>query len=106
MAVESAQVDLHKFDGLAVHRGISRGMHALRGLQRLAHLKHAASVATVSSCGSLPEASACLGTAPERVLSNLVELTHRQQRRAYAGSPAPQQIRDFAIIGEALAASS
>ena len=82
-------------------------MHALRGSQRLAHLKHAASVATAPCCSSLPEACVCCGPALKRVLYSLRELTYlqpqqqqQQQRRAYAGSPAPQQIRDFAIIGQ------
>ena len=100
-------------DGSRVHAQVndllidlaSRGMHALRAFQRLAHLKHAASVATAPCCRSLLEPSVCSGAAAERVLNSLRELTHlqpqqQQQQRGYAGSPAPQQIRDFAIIGE------
>ena len=80
-------------------------MHCLHALKSLTNSTHAASLVAALCCRSVIERGACWAAAPACELISLRDFRQplqqqQHQRRKYAGSPPPQQIRDFAIIGE------
>ncbi len=80
-------------------------MHCLQALRSLTNSTHAASLAAALCYRTVSGASASWTTAAACEVVSLRDFSqplhqHQHQRRLYAGSPPPQHIRDFAIIGE------